>query len=66
MAATLTLSENNQRLIYTGIPGSPMAGYTLTIQKNTTMLDVHQVQPLALAQGQTWQTMKAELASRLV
>jgi hypothetical protein len=63
VAPTLTLTETAQRLVYTGV--GPMAGYSLTIEKSATVLDVRSVVPLALAAGQTWQTMKAELASRL-
>jgi hypothetical protein len=64
MAATLKLAETTTRLTYTGL--GPMAGYSLVIQKDTAVLDVRQITPVALTQGQTWQTMKADLATRLV
>jgi hypothetical protein len=64
MAATLKLVETASSLTYTGL--GAMAGYSLVIQKKATQVEVTQITPLALAQGQTWQTMKADLATRLV
>jgi hypothetical protein len=64
MAATLKLVETATTLTYTG--AGPMAGFSFVIQKNAASVTVTQVTPAALANGQTWQTLKAELASRLV
>jgi hypothetical protein len=62
--ATLTLKETATTLTYTGL--GAMTGYSLIIQKSATTLDVRSVVPLALTQGQTWQTMQVDLASRLI
>jgi hypothetical protein len=63
MAATLKLVETAARLTYTGL--GAMAGYSLVIQKDPLVLDCREVVPVALAQGRTWQSLKADLASRL-
>jgi hypothetical protein len=65
MAATLKLVETPVSLTYTGL--GAMAGYSLIIRKDVTGMDVHEVRPAALVtNGQTWQTMKTELAARLI
>jgi hypothetical protein len=64
MTASLKLVENSSTLTYTGL--GTMSGYKLVVFKSTSLVDLRQTTPIEMAAGQTWQTIKAELASRLV
>jgi hypothetical protein len=64
MAATLTLVETGNRLTYTGI--GLMTGYSLVVYKDANRVRIEQTIPVAISGGETWQTVRDKLASRLV
>lgn len=63
MTATLVKTENASRVTYTGV--GTMVGYSLVIQKKAAQVEITQIVPTALGQGQTWQSIVADLVSRL-
>lgn len=60
----LVLVETPTKLTYTGV--NDMLGFQAIIQKDANYVDVRQITPISMSGGQTWQTIKADLAHLLV
>lgn len=63
MAPTLTMVDRAKVITFIGI--GPMTGYSLIIRKDGSVVDVHQIAPVALSGGMTWQLLSADLIARL-